>query len=310
MRIDVSWVLPVCFLSLLLPARSFPQEPTRPRFSANVNVVSIDAEVLDANNDPVEDLTREDFVVKEDGKPVAITNFARLSDRPVSLAVILDTSAIALDKLNVAKRFVFELIHLLGRDDEICLFTLGRHDPELEVRFTTDRAPIIEALENISVPSRGSGGVLQRLFGGIPPTALAIDLALEQLRGSDRPKKALLIVSNRFAGLGPATVEHVQDSGCTLLTLGFSNTASMLVSLGGDEISRKQLMRESGGRQFSAETEDITGVCHAIAHSLKNYYSLGYQTEIRPEEKKPRRIEVSIPGRKYTINARRSFVPG
>ena len=137
----------------------------------------------------------------------------------------------------------------------------------------------------------------------------AIDLALDQLRRSRNPKKAMLVISNRFSGLGPATVEHVQGSGCTLLTLGFSNTASILISLGGDEISRKQLMRESGGRPFSAETSDITGVCRAIASSLKNYYSLGYQTEVKPGDRRARRLEVSVTGRKYTINARRSFIP-
>jgi VWFA-related protein len=300
--------LVVCF-SLLLPVVA-AQEQAPPKFNANVNVVSIDAEVLDRDGNPVDGLAREDFVVKENGVPVPVTNFARFSDRPVSLAIVLDTSAIALEKLNVAKRFVFEFIHLIGRDDEISLFTLGKTDPALEVRFTTDRAPLIEALENISVPSRGSGGVMKRLFGGIPPTALAIDLALEQLRASRHPKKALLVISNRFVGLGPATVDHVQESGCTLLTLGFSNKAAMFITLGGDEISRKQLMRESGGRQFSAETEDVTGVCHTIAHSLKNYYSLGYQTEIRADEKKPRKIEVLVPGKRYTINARRTFIPG
>ncbi len=298
-------------LCLLLSTQAIPspQDQTQPQFNARVSVVSVDAEVLDATGNPVQGLAREDFVVKENGRPVAITNFARLSDRPVSLATVLDTSAIALEKLNVAKEFVFELIHLLGRDDDICLFTLGRADAQLEVRFTIDRAPMIEALENISVPSHGSGGLLKRLFGGVPPTALAIDLALAELRGSRHPKKALLVISNRFLGLGPATVEHVQESGCTLLTLGFGNKAAMLVSLGGDEISRRQLMRESGGRQFPAETADITGVCRTIAYSLKNYYALAYQTEIKEGDAKPRRIEVAIPGGKYTINARRSYVP-
>ncbi len=302
--------LPISLCLLLSPrAVPSPQDQTPPQFNARVSVVSVDAEVLDAAGNPVRGLAREDFVVKENGSPVAITNFARLSDRPVSLATVLDTSAIALDKLNVAKQFIFELIHLLGRDDDLCLYTLGKGDAPLEVRFTSDRAPLIDALENISVPSRGSGGLLQRLFGGIPPTALAIDLALAELRGSRHPKKSLLVISNRFLGLGPASVEHVQESGCTLLTLGFSNTAAMLVSLGGDEISRKQLMRESGGRQFSAEAADITGVCRTIAYSLKNYYALAYQTEIKEGDTKPRRIEVTIPGAQYTINARRSYIP-
>ena len=66
-------------------------------------------------------------------------------------------------------------------------------------------------------------------------------------------------------------------------------------------------MRESGGRRFSAETDDMTGVCWKIAFSLKNYYSLGYLIEMNPDDKKPRRLSVQVPGHPYTINYRRTY---
>jgi hypothetical protein len=206
-------------------------------------------------------------------------------------------------------RQITQLIHLLGREDDICLYSIDAKDAYLEQNFTKDRLLLVEALENISVPSHGSGGVLKELFGDNPPTALGIDLALLNLRKTNNGKKALLAVSNRFRGLRPATVEHVQDSGCTLITLGFTNKAALLLTLGGDQTSRKQLMRESGGRQFSADTSDITGVCRAMAYSLKNYYALAYLTEITSTKDKPRHIEVLIPGHDYVINARHSYIP-
>jgi VWFA-related protein len=294
---------------LALPLTMAAQRDRIPKFNARVDLVSLDVEVLDAAGNPVKDLVQDDFVVKENGKPMPITNFARLADKPVSLAILLDTSAIELKKLNIAKQFVFQIIYMLGRDDDICLYTLDNRDANLEVKFTKDRAPLVSALENISVPSKSSGGILHELLGGMPRTALGIDLALHSLRDSAHTKKALLVISNRFRGLGPVTVEHVQDSGCTLLTLGFDNKAAVIVSMGGDRISRTQMMRESGGRQFSGETEDVGGVSRAIAYSLKNYYSIAYQTEIMPGDEKPRHIKVLVPERKYTINARRSFIP-
>jgi VWFA-related protein len=285
------------------------QKEQVPKYNVRVNVVPLDVEVLDRAGNPVLDLTQESFIVKEDGKAVPITNFARLQDRPVSLAIVLDTSAISLQKLNAGKQFIFQIIHLLGRDDDICLYTFDAKDAHLEQDFTKDRLPLVTALENISVPSHGTGGMLAELFKRQPQTGLGIDLALLNLGKTRNGKKALLVVSNRFRGLGPATVEHVQNSGCTLLTLGFSNKAALLVSLGGDNISKNQLMRESGGRRFSADTEDITGVCRAMAYSLKNYYALAYVTELTTGKEKPRRIDVRIPGHDYVINARRSYTP-
>jgi VWFA-related protein len=272
-----------------------------------VHVVSLDIEVLDRLGNPVLGLTGADFVVRENGRPVEIATFSRQSDRPVSLAMVLDTSAISQDKLVAFKRFIRELGYELAATDELCLFSFDHRDVYLETDFTTRRRGLWDALDNIGVPSKGSGGLLRELFGADPPAGLGIDRALSALRKTDRGKKALLLMSNRFRGLGPATVEHIQASGSTLLTLGFGNKAALLLTMGGDRISRNQLMRESGGRQFSAETDDIRGVCRRIAYSLKNYYALTYLTEPDPKETKPRRVEIRIPGRDYAIHYRRTY---
>jgi Ca-activated chloride channel family protein len=287
----------------------FLQDDPKPQFEVQVDMVSIDVEVLDDAGNPVTNLQKEDFLVKEDGKPVKITHFAVLRDRRVSLAILLDTSTIKQDKLTISKRFISHIIHLLDRQDDLCFYSFDKKKVYLEADFSTDRIPILRALDNIGVPSRRAGGFLSELFGADPPTGLGIDLSLRSLRDSLHAKKALLVISNRFRGLGPATVEHVQMSGCTLLTLGFDNKSAAIVTMGGDLISKKELMRESGGREFSAETEDIRGTSRAIAASLKNYYSIGYRTNVEPGDKKRRKIEVRIPDREYKINARRSYVP-
>jgi VWFA-related protein len=280
----------------------------QPSFGVQVNLVSLDVEVLDPLGNPVLGLARDSFAVKENGRLMEITNFAWLSDRPVSLAMVLDTSAISSERLVTFKRFIRELARILAPTDELCLHSFDSRDAYLEMDFTSSRRTLWDALDNIAVPSGRSGGVLSELFGRQPFTGLAIDMALGKLRKTSHGKKALLVISNRFRGLGPATVEHIQESRSTLLTLGIGNKAALLVTLGGDQISKNQLMRESGGRRFSAETNDMEGVCRAIAFSLKNYYAVGFLTEPDPAEKKPRRVEVQVPGKNYTINYRRTFL--
>jgi len=168
----------------------------------------------------------------------------------------------------------------------------------------------MRALDNIGVPSKRSPSLLDELLGDLPPTGQAIDRALLKLREARNGKKALLLISNRFRGLGPATVEHVQQSGCTLLTLAFPHKSTIIVSLGGDEISSRQLMRESGGRRFSADSKDVMKLSQQVTSSLKNYYSIGYLTEIKPGDKKPRKIQIRVPGRKCKIHFRRTYIPG
>ncbi len=287
-----------------LPNGEPAQKGQQPRFSVAVNLVSLDVEVLDQLKNPVLGLTAADFVVKENGKPKEVSNFAWMADRPVSLAMVLDTSAVSNEKLIVFKHFIIELARVMARSDEICLYSFDSRNAYLEQEFTSSRGLLQDALENIYVPS-GGGNVLKELMGQVPLTGLAIDMALHRLGTTTKGRKALLVISNRFRGLGPVTVEHVRDSGCTLLTLGSSSKAAMLVTLGGDRISTSQLMKQSGGRNFSAETEDIRAVCLQIAYALKNYYAIGYLTETLPNEKKPRRIDVQVPGKNYTVNFRR-----
>jgi VWFA-related protein len=52
-----------------------PQTPTVPSFPAGVEVVTVDAVVLDGDGEPVAGLTRDDFVVTEDGRPQEIVGF-------------------------------------------------------------------------------------------------------------------------------------------------------------------------------------------------------------------------------------------
>ena len=298
-----------CFLyCLVFFATGLPAQTEQvPQYKVRVEIVSIDVEVLDENGNLVRELTKDDFIVKEDGNEVKIVNFALFFDRPVSLALLLDTSTIEVKKLNIAKQFILNIIHLLDHNDDICLYTYNHWDAIRETGYTVDRPKLTAALENIAVSSKRRWGFLAEFFGPDPLTGLGIDRAIRSHRKSAHPKKALLVISNRFRGLGPATVDHIQASRCTLYTLGFDNKSAAIASLGGDFINKKQLMQESGGRKFSAETEDVMGISKKIASSMKNYYSIGYQTELGQEHTEERRIEVRIPKGKYIINARRTY---
>jgi len=298
-------------IALYLPAALFGQkEPQPPKFGVQVNLVSLDVEVLDWHGNLIQGLNRSDFVVEENGKPMEISNFALSTGRLVSLAAVLDTSSISTRQLGICKEFLLLFAHILDHTDELCLYSFDERNAYLEQDLTTERPLLMGALENIGVPSKRSSGVLVELFGAQPLTGLAIDRALLKLREGRNPKKVLLLISNRFRGLGPATVEHVQKSGFTLATLAFPHKATMLVSLGGDEISSRQLQRESGGRRFSVETKDIERVSREVVSSLKNYYSIGYLTEIKTGDKKPRKIRIRVPGRKCTVHFRRTYIPG
>jgi len=281
------------------------QQP--PKFKARVDLALFDVEVLDRDGAPVADLTREDFVAVENGKPREISNFAWQSDRPVSLVMVLDTSGVPVEQLVSAKRFVTRLAHVLAPDDEVALMSFDHRDAYLEIEFTRNRPSLIDVLENIEVPYSRKRTLLRELYGQTPRTGLAVDLALDQLRKGRNDKRAVLLISNRFKGLGPVTTEHVTAAGATLMTVTMGDRSKLRVILRGDPKQERELVQESGGRQFSGDGADTGPTCRAIARSLKNHYTLGVLVDPGSSDKDRRKIEVKVPGKDYLVLARRSY---
>jgi VWFA-related protein len=68
-------------------------QPSPPRFPSKVEVVTIDVVVLDAKGRPVPDLTRDDFVVQEDGRPQEIVSFEAFASEVAQAAAGPSVSA-------------------------------------------------------------------------------------------------------------------------------------------------------------------------------------------------------------------------
>ena len=71
-----------------LPSSGAPQQPPTPVFAAGVDLVRLDVVVLDEDGRPVTGLSRDDFVVEEEGRPQAIGSFEAVvvrGGRPTTL---------------------------------------------------------------------------------------------------------------------------------------------------------------------------------------------------------------------------------
>ena len=74
----------------------------RPSFRSGVDVVSLSVTVTGQYNRYITDLTQDDFLVYEDGVQQETTFFTR-TQLPISLALLLDTSASMEERLQTAQ---------------------------------------------------------------------------------------------------------------------------------------------------------------------------------------------------------------
>ena len=152
-------------------------------FKSGVDLVNITATVTDDSGRFVSGLTKEDFLVFDDGKPQTITHFA--SERvPVSLGIILDTSgSMTDDKMEAARAAINRFVSdLLGPEDEL-FFVEFADSTHLRQDWTTDRQKIIRAVRRASA---GGGTAMYDAIADSLPIA----------KNGKHRKKALLVISD------------------------------------------------------------------------------------------------------------------
>src|ERR1700723_3687899 len=153
-------VLSVAVLLLAgAPLRSQQQGPT---ISVNVKMVTMFATVRDKHGALVRNLTKDDFVLQQDGHPQTITYFAPDSDLPLTLGLLVDTSGSQrrlLDQERAASHAFID--HLLREDKDKALVIPFDLEAELLHDRTASRQNLEASLDQLGRPQfsqTGSGG--------------------------------------------------------------------------------------------------------------------------------------------------------
>ena len=135
----------------------------QPLFRSGVDVVRIDVSVMNGLS-PVSGLTREQFVVFDNGVPQTIDS-AMLENVPLSLTLVLDTSeSMRGDRIEHLIEGSKALIKALDDKDESALVTFSE-PVRLAVPMTRERKPVLDALDRL-VPN-GSTALNDAVFLGL-----------------------------------------------------------------------------------------------------------------------------------------------
>ena len=196
------WILlaTLVFLALALP---LPGQQT-PTFSSDVKVVNLLATVRDKHGQIVSNLTKDDFKLEEDGRPQTIRYFAKETDLPLTLGLLVDTSMSQRRVLEQERIASYAFLEHLMREDKDKAFVIHFDwDIELLQDLTSSRKKLNAALEKLDNPefeqsgggggSPGSGGHHR---GGGTTLYDAVFLASDELMQKQQGRKAVIILSD------------------------------------------------------------------------------------------------------------------
>src|SRR4051794_10287180 len=148
----------------MLPAAGLlrAQQSKEPTFSSDVKVVNLFANVRNKKGEIVKSLSKDDFLLDEDGVPQRIKYFSQESNLPLTLGLLVDTSGSQRNLIDEERSASYRFFQQVLREDKDLAFVIHfDFDVELLQDLTSSRTLLEKALEDLSAPDQ-----LRRRQGG------------------------------------------------------------------------------------------------------------------------------------------------
>jgi VWFA-related protein len=290
----------------------------RAQFTADVKVVNLFATVRDKKDQIVRGLTKDDFLLDEEGRAQTIKYFSQESNLPLTVGLLIDTSGSTRNVLPDERAASDVFLRQVLRPAEDKAFII-HFDTEIELLqdLTGSREALERALNLIGTPPQlqrqrggypGGGGRYPR--GGGPPgggqggrrgrqggTALydAVFLGADEIMRKQTGRKALILLSDgedngSQTSLAEA-IESTQRADTLVYTVLFDESefdmrkVRLAARRAGFELpdGRKvmvDLAARTGARFFEVNKKlSFEKVFAIIEEDLRNQYSIGYSSE-------------------------------
>jgi VWFA-related protein len=272
-------------LSILASSALYAQEAT---FRTGTRLVVLNVSVFDQNGKIVKDLGKSAFTVYENGEKQKLNVF-RQDDVPISLGLIIDTSASMTDKRDRVASAALAMVKGSNAEDEVFIINFNE-SAVLAKDFTNNTKDLESALRNLD--PKGETAMRDALLLGI-----------EHLRHrAHRDKKVLLVVTdgedNSSAETQAHLVEVAQQNDVIIYAIGLLG-AEEPESAARAKKQLKELTQQTGGQSwFPNDVAEIANITPEIAHEIRNQYILAYEPTNLATDGSFRkiRVDVDIPG--------------
>ena len=270
----------------------------QPLFRSGTEIVDLYVTVTDRAGRLVPDLTREDFVVFDDGQPQELILFEN-EVRPITVVVMLDTSASVTPSLDLLKAGAEQFLIRMLPDDR---GRVGAFNDKIQVEpaeFTGDRDLLIDSLKVLDFgnPTRLYDGVIAGLDTLVGVTGRRVVLVFTD--GDDTSSDA-----NSGDVLDRAVAEEVMIYSIGLEADYFNGIRRVRTR---PDRNLRRFAEETGGGYFELEeTSDLGPTFTRVAQELHSQYVLGFTPQVR--DGKVHELEVRLKRRGMRARARRSYV--
>ena len=274
------------------------------QIKVDVKVVNVFCTVYDGHT-LVTDLTRDDFELRDNGKPQPIQYFARETDLPLTIALLVDVSGSVRRFLDSEKDTATQFFRNVLRPQDQAMLTGFSSTVVLWRDFTPSVPLLAEALTGMhAVPFKG----LPK-DGGFMPTTLLYDAvsstAMNKLQGV-AGRKAIVIISDGI-DIGSRTtleiaVRQSQIADAIVYTICYPNEHESGCGY------LQSLAEPTGGRMFDLRGKTPLGeIFRVIQDELRSQYSLGFIPADHTRDGSFHKLQVHLRPKGLRVMARKGY---
>jgi Ca-activated chloride channel family protein len=260
------------------------------RIRSGVELVSLNVTVTDGAGKYVTGLEQSDFQVFEDGAQQKLSFFSP-TQQPISLAILLDTSASMEERMGIAQEAAIGFTRQLHKDDEAEVIDF---DSQVRVLspFTHDGASLEKAIRTTT--ANGSTSLYNAVY-----IALKDLKKVKAASASDIRRQAIVLLSDGDDTSSLIEFDQVLDLAKR------SETVIYCIGLRQGEIARrefkeaefvlKQLSNETGGRAyFPTDARELAKIYQSIWDELASQYTMAYSSANPKRDGAWRRVQVRL----------------
>jgi Ca-activated chloride channel homolog len=262
-----------------------------PVFRTGLDLVDVTVSVRDGKGGLVSNLTAEDFVVREDGRPQKLELFAPAAlpeDREelvLSLGMLFDTSESMRKDLRLSQESAIRFLDTIPRARDLVLIFFDR-----DIRLSRYSSENQQGIFGRILETQGQGF-----------TALYDAIAVYLSRVSETPGRKVLVVFTD----GDDTTSRTSPQEVQALVRSSRVTIYPVAFLGDHRPSSAEALRAraflyslaelSGGRVFQpTASRELAAIYQSILDELATQYVLGYASDNPKRDGKFRRIKVEV----------------
>ncbi len=268
------------------------------------------ATVRTKKNEIVRNLTKDDFVLLENGRPQTIRYFSQESDLPLTIGLMIDTSMSQEHVLESERGASFRFLDQVLRESKDKLFVM-QFDMAVQLRqgLTSSRKQLEEILPYVDTPTRRE--LNQQTGGG----TLLYDAVLEasnKVLKDQKNRKAMIVLSDGDDHGSSATlaeaIEAAQRADTLVYSILFADSSFPLPFPFGGGDGKGVLMRlskETGASFFEvSKKQGIDQIYQALQEELRSQYSLGFISDKPNEISEFRALKLSTKQKGLVVQSR------